>query len=500
MSKLEIWSDSFHEGNWFIDNLIKIHEHKNLSFKKKFLNKFIPYLYLKFENSNIELLNYGAFKSWDPVPNKILDLLSWGKPDIILYDRSSDEILLAIEETAAIPTGNQALQRCERLYGCSFNETPFWYLLAEYGLPKDGGIRRDSIFPTIMSLKLSLQNKTPSFIVHYSDLENPEGYDFGKGVSSLFEAMYKIIENHASKKQIFKNLEENIKDHIKDMLRFIDSQYENIIDTLPGIHHLGNEELVEDIADIVLNKRSMSIKEFYVKYNNFLSFPLTLEWFEMGGRAYPSSELIKFDILCSALEGSLDRKKSYIISSNAGSKPQPKERMESWISSQRKSFNKAAKRNNINASFNIDIKNFPKSKSGNYHVTTSKNILYMFDEYRDVREIIEGSYPRLINKICLDDERPSIVYISNSISPGRIFGDPFTGQIACYASIFGKYDMNKRYVIIYYPHQSFGQFIDSENKIIANKGFKMIREIADLVIFGGGVAIKFNDNGKAFAL
>ena len=155
MSKLEIWSDSFHEGNWFIDNLVKIHKSKNLSFEKKFLNGFIPYLDLKFENTNAELLNYGAYKSWDRVPNKILEILSWGKPDIILYDRSSDKILLAIEETAAIPTGNQALQRCERLYGSSFINT-FWYLLAEYGLHKDGGIRRDSIFPTMMSLKLSL--------------------------------------------------------------------------------------------------------------------------------------------------------------------------------------------------------------------------------------------------------------------------------------------------------------------------------------------------------
>ena len=285
MSKLEIWSDSFHEGNWFIDNLVKIHKSKNLSFEKKFLNGFIPYLDLKFENTNAELLNYGAYKSWDRVPNKILEILSWGKPDIILYDRSSDKILLAIEETAAIPTGNQALQRCERLYGSSFNKIPFWYLLAEYGLHKDGGIRRDSIFPTMMSLKLSLINKTPSFIVHYSDLENPEGYDYGKGVSSLFEAMYKIIENHASNKQIFTNLQENIKDHIKDMLRFIDSQYTNIMDTLPGIHHFKNKELVDDLTDIVLNEKSISLKKFYLKYDNFLSFPLAKEWFDMGDNA-----------------------------------------------------------------------------------------------------------------------------------------------------------------------------------------------------------------------
>ena len=93
-----------------------------------------------------------------------------------------------------------------------------------------------------------------------------------------------------------------------------------------------------------------------------------------------------------------------------------------------------------------------------------------------------------------------ILKISNTIKPGRIFSDPFTGQICCYASIFGQFDLSKRFVIAYYPHQSFGQFIDSKNKIVRNKGFKMIREIADLVIFGGGIAIKFNDDGRAVAI
>ena len=99
----------------------------------------------------------------------------------------------------------------------------------------------------------------------------------------------------------------------------------------------------------------------------------------------------------------------------------------------------------------------------------------------------------------MKDRRPSIVYVSNSITPGRIFGDPFTGQISCYATIFGKFDFEKKFVIAYYPHQSFGQFLDGK-RVVENKGFKMIREITDLVIFGGGVAIKFNELGKAIVL
>ncbi len=33
-----------------------------------------------------------------------------------LYYPEKDKICFAVEETAAVPTGNQALQRCERLY------------------------------------------------------------------------------------------------------------------------------------------------------------------------------------------------------------------------------------------------------------------------------------------------------------------------------------------------------------------------------------------------
>ena len=88
----------------------------------------------------------------------------------------------------------------------------------------------------------------------------------------------------------------------------------------------------------------------------------------------------------------------------------------------------------------------------------------------------------------------TIVYISNSIKPGRIFGDPFTGQISAYSVSFGKFDIDKRLVVSYFPHQSFSQFLDTNNKIILNKGFTIMRELVDLVILGGGVMIKFSGN------
>lgn len=91
----------------------------------------------------------------------------------------------------------------------------------------------------------------------------------------------------------------------------------------------------------------------------------------------------------------------------------------------------------------------------------------------------------------------SLVYISNSIRPGRIFGDPFTGQISAYTSIFGYNNQKKRLIISYFPHQSFSQFLDTNNKNINNKGFTIMRELVDLIILAGGVLLRFNKNGRA---
>ena len=96
-----------------------------------------------------------------------------------------------------------------------------------------------------------------------------------------------------------------------------------------------------------------------------------------------------------------------------------------------------------------------------------------------------------------DNQKKTMVYLSNSLKPGRIFGDPFTGQISCYSTVFGKFDYDSRLVIAYFPHQSFSQFMDSDKNKVINKGFTLMRELVDFIVLGGGVVIKFNSTGRA---
>jgi len=500
MEKLELWADSFHEGDWAGHHLLARHKNMGRKGSVRYESGFIPIFTFDFPAGSLELTVYGSYRAWNPLPAPIEDLLGWGKPDLIGFDPKRNEIIFAAEETAAVPTGNQALQRCERLYGSSRAKIPFWYLLPEYGLHKDEGLRRDSIWPTVMALKLSLHNETPSVILHYADRDNPEGYDFGNGVDSLFEALYKIIENRLNGFDSLAGLERTLTAHYSDMLRFLKAQYRNIIQHLPGLEYLDEKDLASGIVEVVCGGGTACKEAFFSKYISWLIWPNVSEWRKSTSNV-GASELIKHDGLAALVEAAINNDECYVISSNAGSKPQKRNSLSEWIQRQNATFAAAAAEHKLDAILKMDLADFPSSKGGHHHVTTAKNILYIFDHSSSLYGLICEAYPRLAEKLPeLQDYRPAIFYISNSIKPGRLFGDPFTGQISAYSVAFGKLDPVPRRVIAYFPHQSFSQFLDSQAKLVKNKGFVLMRELVDVVILGGGVAVKFNAKGRAFAV
>ena len=123
----------------------------------------------------------------------------------------------------------------------------------------------------------------------------------------------------------------------------------------------------------------------------------------------------------------------------------------------------------------MKLEDFPASKNGNLHVTTAK-IFYLFDKFNDVKKIIYKIYPRVSGS--LDDfhnNQRVMVYISNSLKPGRIFGDPFTGQISAYSTVFGKFDKNSRLIVAYFPHQSFSHLWIQAKKLSLIKDYTFKR-------------------------
>jgi len=492
MRRLEIWADSFHEGVWCCDNICESLRPWGYSYSNSYINGFIPhYVVSKDGVEALDLVVYGSYKSWEPMPAKIKELIRWGKPDFIAYDPQEDKILFAVEETAATPTGNQPMQRCERQYGSAHLRIPYWYFVSEYGEHIDGGVRRDNIWPSIAAIKLTLLQRTPCVVLHYSDIDNVEDYNAGNGLGLLFAALSGIVNNYILGRDIFFEMEPLLAKQYREMLLFISSQWGKVIDHLPSKELLQQAETADIISRFALH--TMTASDILVK-DQILVWPLVSGVPDDILEHQRGKRLIKQDTLAALLEADITQNKCYILSNNAGSgRPTSRENIQSWVNQQKAFFGRSAELSPP-ARFTMKPEDFPETDNGNIHVTTSKNIVYLYDRWSDLRTAIQTAYPRLCGKLtAIPDEKPVFLYISNSVKPGRLFGDPYTGQLSAYATCFGKFDFQDRAVVVYFPHQVHTQAFTKAGKIIKNKGITLYRELTDYLIFHAGVAVSLKD-------
>ncbi len=484
-ASLEVWADSFHEGDWACAQLGRLVEERGGSHEVDYADGFQPVHTLKLGRTVLSLTVYGSYRAWDPVPGPIDELLAWGKPDFVFYDATTDTPLCAVEETAATPTGNQALQRCERQYGASRQGVPFWYLLSEYGVHVDGNLRRDSVWPTVMALKLSQDRGLPSIVLHYSDIENPEDYNAGSGLRSLFEALLVMLDNFASGVPLLDQLAAPLEAQFRSMLEFVSSQWRQQMDFLPG-----EDAVTTDLArDYASAASGDPLAGEIVWSKTFLRWPLIAELPAEVRATHVARPLLKYDPLCDRAEQDIAEGRAYGLSAtNTGSRPQPRASVEAWIARQRALF--AGSPHLVPpATFDLNRQEFPESETGLLHVTTARRIIFLYDRWRDLCSAIEMVYPRLSGRLPMfPDDQPALLYVSNSIKPGRIFGDPFTGQIAAFAVAFGKLDPVPRHVVAYFPHQVHAQAI-VEGRRRGSKGLTIMRELTDLLLFHGGVGV-----------
>ena len=483
-----LWADSFHEGEWACRSVGAKVESLGGTYSASYLQGFIPCFDFELDSKKFRLTVYGNYSSWDPQPQTLKDLLAWGKPDLVLIREDTDQILLAVEETAATPTGNQALQRCERQFGSAKEGFPFWYLIAEFGLHSDGGVRRDSIWPTLMGLELMAATQVASIVLHYSDLENPESYSSGKGMNALFEAITQVLLNVTQGKSALLGLEGVLKEQIDDMVDFVKETWMSSLYVLPDLSHLDTAALAKQLCSP--DQTAMVMNN--TKLKNFLSWPTTTDLTKSQQAEQKSRPLMKSDPFAARLELDLDEKQCFGIIRGSGSKPQKSESVTLWIQKQNEKHAKWQKSSNTtNADFSLTLEDFPRSPSGAHHLITAQRILYLYDKTSKVVTAIENAFPRLKGAELFSKEDldlPSLVYISNSMKPGRIFGDPYTGQLSAYSVSFGALSGSRK-VIAYFPHQSVAQaaeYLVNPN----NKGLRIMAQLTDVLLFGGGLAIK----------
>jgi len=96
VAEFNLWADSFHEGEWACRNIAREIENQGGSFQVQYDQGFIPAFSFKINDLEIRVHVYGNYGSWSPKPKALEALLAWGKPDLVLINDRSDEILIAV--------------------------------------------------------------------------------------------------------------------------------------------------------------------------------------------------------------------------------------------------------------------------------------------------------------------------------------------------------------------------------------------------------------------
>lgn len=474
--EIEVWADSFKEGEFILEQIKKTFQNGKIVYE----HGFLPTLEILIDSKKIKFIVYGYYSSWTDIPIKISNLLEFGKPDGIIYEPIMDKIILAYEETAAVPTGNQSQQRLERVWYSAKESIPFVYLLGKYGLHKDGKIRTTSIWPSYLALKLSSQYCVPSLTLLYGSKKQPENYNIGNSLKNIQAIIQYYLVKEITNKSKRNELEKILVDIFKNMSSFIAIQYKEIVEYLPAAQLLTKNEL-----HVYLAKRSVT--NFTPKYSQ------NFEWKNPSLIQKPTKT--SFDLLIKQIDNLVSSGSAWWPIKGATVRTETLSKVKEWTAKQMKHKNTVESNSKLSRNTSIDPNNFPDQNSKKA-ITTTSRILTLIESTKDFLTALEKAYGANSKKLAasiLNTKIPSVLYVSSSIhSNGRAFkGDPFTGQISAYSRIFpvGINGKKERNMIAYYPNQLYSQFFDTKLQKLSNKGVKSLESNVDLIISRGGIMI-----------
>ncbi len=484
---LEIWADSFKEGEWFLDILARcFHEGER---RYRFGFQPVSLYQLDSPGSTLKATVFGDYDAWAPCPRVVLDALSEGKADIIVYDPVSNKILLSVEEMNAVPTGNQSMQRSERVCAAARRHIPCVYLLTKYGVHKDQGIRTSSIWPAYLSLRLTLQYGTPSLTLFFGAEESPENYDTGSGVAQLASVAEAVVRAWAvleRRPELAETLSHICSDSFQFMLKG-----RRMVKELPGAGHLEDHDFRSWFGSRLLEMLAVPGRDVGKTPEEIVE---AFRWPKAGQFVAEGEELYGPDPFLERVEALAGRRRVWKPIEGGTKRAEPRAKVEAWTNEQVGKSRAIAMLKG--APLNMSAEDFPvDGRTGKLIVTTSKTILYLFDSREDFLISFMEAFPQNKNDLgSLLPKRPRVVlYVCNSVeSGGRAFkGDPFSGQVAAYNHIFA-IDLSARkeaLFVAYYPHQLASQLFAADGSPPRAKGVNVIRENVDLVITANGVLL-----------
>jgi hypothetical protein len=487
----EIWSDTFHEGEWLarlISESPAIQKHE-VYYRFKFQPVY-TYHFLRLKE-NVKITIFGDYNSWNTRPNVIDDIIKFGKPDAVILDMKQKP-LLCVEETSAVPTGNQALQRLERCWTMAKLGIPFIYLLPEFGRhTTDKRPRTVSLWIPYVQLKLSWAYRVPSLTLFYGSKEKPEDLSIGQGIKKLSKYLELIILSSLGC-DVLNDLQSYYKEVYLKMCEVVSSNYNKFVKTLPGLECFSQEEFINDLTQHITDKKVQLIEKWNAKFN----WPSTEECKNIIKKKLPTHNLFKFDPFLKELENLVSLGKAWSPVQGGTRRKEKEKDIENWIREQFDYNKKINECFNIQFSPSLKLDIFPKSSKEERTITTSVKQVYLIDKIDDFLIAYEKAFKKKFPKklITLNSSLPICLFKIDTVT-SNLRLDPFTGQVVGYAITFCR-DLNgdkARNFVIYYPHQLYSQFFSTNCKPKMNKLIESFNSFADLVITHKGIIINPKD-------
>ena len=214
------------------------------------------------------------------------------------------------------------------------------------------------------------------------------------------------------------------------------------------------------------------------------------------------SPLYKHDPLLAQLENLVTGGIAWTPILGSTKRTESEVKLTEWLGDQMRQKSRFDAQMDVSFPVELTLDDFPlvADRQASRIVTTSRNIAYLIDRKDHflaalARAFGDGQAARA--EALLSGNLGVFVYVTNSVeSGGRAFsGDPFTGQGAAYSRIFAHDLLGRRvlYFVAYYPHQLYSQLFTRTGAAPNNKGVKMLREQASLIVTTGGVLIEPQD-------
>jgi len=206
----------------------------------------------------------------------------------------------------------------------------------------------------------------------------------------------------------------------------------------------------------------------------------------------------KSDGLLAALEAMVEDRRAWPPIPGSTKRTEPEAKLQDWLAAQNAQRRRFDSVHGTSFGVSLQLENLPPDRGGNGKrvISTSRNIAYIVTKCDDFTAAIGTAFGAECRELAARVMHPDLgvfVYVSNSIeSGGRAFsGDPFTGQVAAYSRIFAHDLLGDKVMsfVCYYPNQLYSQFFAATGGVPDNKGVRVLRAHATLIITCGGVLI-----------